>query len=361
MDPPTPSPPRDTLPDMKIAALAGIVPGVWFSAPTLVMAALSAQTMVPAGADLQSFINTASPGDVLQLAPSGTYDNFTLDRGLTILGPASIRATQPTNSTAIAPPAGQYARLVDLTFLGGTSAGPNARIETNGSATFERCVIGGNRFQPAAVRIPTGGQIVFDTCQIDAALATPALLVEAGADVQVVSSTIRGGGGLFTKIVNLAPQTAIQSTGSVVVSHSDVVGGNAISIFGPAGIPAPAIVSSGVGQVWITDSNVVGGSGIAGAPALSGATFRHTRSTIQGGLNQISMTPAAPVQGTAIADPALLGASETPTAILGQPWAVTVTASQPGVPIIVFLGVDPTRSFVCPRCSRSRSGTRGTR
>lgn len=56
----------------------------------------------PYDADLTSWIAQAAPGDILQLA--GTHPNFTLNKGLTLVGPSFIHGGSFPN------PSGSYIR-----------------------------------------------------------------------------------------------------------------------------------------------------------------------------------------------------------------------------------------------------------
>lgn len=89
------------------AGLASVVGGVlWLS---------SGPTVVPAGADLQAAINAAATGDTLQLE-DGTYVcNCTENKGLTIVGPATIKGKVSTEPTLYYPPGTPPAGFRNLT------------------------------------------------------------------------------------------------------------------------------------------------------------------------------------------------------------------------------------------------------
>lgn len=83
--------------------------------PTVVafvlVATLGAQAVrnVPTGADLTQVFAAAAPGDVMLLAP-GTYQRFTLTKGLTVVGPAVIQAVPAGgagSTTTVAVPASE--------------------------------------------------------------------------------------------------------------------------------------------------------------------------------------------------------------------------------------------------------------
>lgn len=69
---------------------------------------------VPAGADLQAAINSASTGDTLQLANAVYSGNFVENKGLTIIGPATIK-TPNTGQALYYPPRTPKGTLRNLT------------------------------------------------------------------------------------------------------------------------------------------------------------------------------------------------------------------------------------------------------
>jgi hypothetical protein len=290
-----------------------------------------AQTIVPPGANLQTFVTAAQPGDVLQLTPGATYVGaINVDRELTIVGPALITSTGAATTTTVNLPPTQYARFVSVAFV------DQSIVVDNSSATLELCIVTGAATGPA-VHARSGAELVVDSCDLNGALTQPALLAET-SDVQVVSSFVRGGNAFFNKIQSIAAAPGARIDASrVTISSTEVSGGAAVNIpFGGASIPGPGLESV-ASEVWISDSIATGGLGLfSGASALSGSTFFYARTALQ------PSGQAAPTSGQATLEPELLGARESVVAAsLGSIWTATFTASQANVPITFFLTQRP--------------------
>ncbi len=292
---------------------------------------------VAAGAPVQPVVDGASPGDIVVLAP-GVYEKFDLDKGLTIVGPATIGTTTQPNDLTIDVPPGQMARLVDLTVaadqpLNQLSAGIT-RIH-GGVVSLEGCTFSAALTSTSAVEV-IEADVVFDHCIVDGTgngAFGPAALNATDANIAATDSQFLGPNGAFFT----SPGRGITihgSTGSLHLSHCTVTGGNAGGIVAEAP-PQPAIVT-GV-PTWITNSVITGGNGgfaFTGAVGLFALVPTEVaRSTITGGPG---FATGQPTSGPVTTNPALLGVRSTDPTTAGSPLTLTYTADQPGIGVTVL-------------------------
>lgn len=133
----------------------------------------------------------AAPGDILQLL--GAHPDFTLNKGLTLRGPAMIRGYGSILGvqTDVTVPAGQQAHLTDITF-GLTPFGPivlGHPVTVVGNASFEGCWFEGTDSTTFALAI-NSGNVVLNRCDVHASSGTPLLVI--GGYCSITQSLLRG-------------------------------------------------------------------------------------------------------------------------------------------------------------------------
>ncbi len=121
-----------------LPALCLLIVVAFIGLPLMVSAMMQSLVNVPAGADLQAAINSAQPGDTLQLANAIYTCNCVDNKGLTILGPAVIK-TPNSQPTLYYPPKTPPATLRNLTIT--TTSGQVYDIIRYGTKGLEQDVI----------------------------------------------------------------------------------------------------------------------------------------------------------------------------------------------------------------------------
>lgn len=305
----------------------------------LLASTLAAQTtwVVPNGADPDIYIAQASPGDTLQL--SSQHPGFTLDKGLTVIGPADIRHdTPPFNDISVycTIPAGQRARFVGLRFLGflsTTGPGAGGDVHVDGEVSFEDCVWYTqyvNGVAVAAALTVSSGAVEIVRCTIGAAYQTTALNL-TGGHCSIADSVLDGAN--FLSGFSFVPKPAIRQTaGSLVASRVTARGGYGGSNFQGSFInfdAAPAMAQTG-GVARFSDSTFQGGgqgsifSLAKAAPALNGYGQVHVaRCQLVDGTSTQGLT--GPNTGD-VPDPAMVGVSMTMPLRRAQSYSVVGTA-----------------------------------
>ncbi|MCB9877780.1 MAG: hypothetical protein H6835_09285 [Planctomycetes bacterium] len=304
----------------------------------LLVSHLAAQTtwVVPDGTDPDVYIAQASPGDTLQL--SGEHPGFTLDRGLTVLGPADVRIyTPPFTDTAVhvVLPPGQRARFIGVRFIGFiSSSGPGSGgdVHVDGDVSFEDCYWGTQYVSgvavPASLTVSSGAvQVV--RCTIYGSYQTVALNL-TGGHCSIADSVLNGAN--FLSGWSFVPQPAVrQAGGTLVASHVTMLGGYGGSYFFGTLLTndaAPGMEQVG-GVAYLSDSELRGGDGrgfslAKAGPALAGyGQCLHARTQLVDGVSSLGLT--GPTTGD-VSDPAMVGVSMTTPLRLAQPYAVVGTA-----------------------------------
>lgn len=291
---------------------------------------------IAAGAPIQPIVDGAAPGDVLVLAP-GTYEKFNLNKGLTIVGPATLGTNLVVRDLTVAVPAGQHARLIDLTIRpdtppNGFSNGVTA--VTSGVAVFEGCRFEAARGTRYALSV-AGASVVLDHCNvIGSGVMTfaPVALLATDAHVAATDTHFVGAHGVaFTP-----PGRAIEITGSgsLHLSACTASGGDAGGIIAEA--PAQPAIATGV-PTWLTDCIVTGGSnpffGVPASGLVAGVPSETARCTIVAGTGLVLGTPTS---GPVTVNPELLGAQSSGPATLGGAFSVTFSADRAGVGVTVL-------------------------
>lgn len=246
----------------------------------------------PNGADLTSWIAQAAPGDILQLA-SG-HPSFTLNKGLTLVGPSGVLVTgggpflQPP-SIHVAVPAGQQARLVDLS-LAGVSTGYAilmSQVVTSGNVSIERLTM-----QDGLVSLGAGSVLMQD-CQLTGSFGGTAVVSIQGATCEITSSTVTGGNSTSSFQGGGAQVAVDLFGGTLVASHMVATGGSSPLSLGPG---QPALRTTG-GTAFLTDCTLTGGAGAApvagtqGSPALQAAGgVSVARTNLVSGLNVLGVS-----------------------------------------------------------------------
>src|SRR5262249_48036337 len=133
--------------------------------------------IVPVGADLQAAITAASAGNTLQLASSATYTcNCTVDKSLTLLGPAKVVSPNADPAIFIPP------KTRDVTLRG---------LEITGTAPQIYDIVRVGTWQMNVLAdVPTN--ITIDTCDIHGFTTQEVQrgIAGNGANVQVLNSRI---------------------------------------------------------------------------------------------------------------------------------------------------------------------------
>lgn len=326
------------------------------------LAPAMAQTtwVVPNGtSDLTPYINQAAPGDILLL--TGQYNGFTLNKGLTLIGPATfgLNGSQPnstfTNNTVqIAVPPGQEARLVDVTMrglaIGFVSVGAHLVVQ-QGQVALERVAIDGGGFQSA-------GAVKMIDCTATGLSGglDPALSVTAGV-CTVIQGALRGanessGGG--NPSFPCRPGV-VQSGGLLHVSNAVVTGGSRVVYQNLLSSDPTAWLATG-GIAFLSDSTLTGGAGLPylgfpgtttmpGGAALAisgGASVSIARTTLTNGSYWTGSPP--PIQPV----PDLVGMSSGGPPVRGQMFTATAKAGASPQLLGFVGGFDGTLGMVAP-------------
>ncbi len=300
----------------------------------------TAQTVwnVPAGNPIQPVVDGASPGDIVVLTPGATYATFTLNKGLTVIGPATIGTPTGFPAQVFDIPAGQVGRLIDtiveppvppLGFPGFTTE------VRGGVMAFEGCTFRNSPGTFAALR-SASARVVLDHCVVDGSIgvaqtfgnATCAFAAE-DSDVVATNCDFLGPAGAFFSV----PGVGIRFTGagSLHLSHCTVLGGAAGGLV--AEFPPQSAIWSTV-PAWITDSTITGGDGGSAFPGAPGITTTAAtevaRSTISAGSGFL---PSPATDGPVTTNPQLLGVRSSNPTTVGGPLTITFTADQAGIGI----------------------------
>ncbi len=310
--------------------------------------AVRAQTYwhVPGGANLTQAFAAAAPGDVMLLAP-GTYQRFSLTKGLSIVGPAVIQAVPAGgagSTTTVAVPAGQHARLVGLDFAEIPSAGH--QLTVSGNVSLEDCQVG-----PADPGAPAlgqlGGTLVMQRCLVRSGSWRGGGVWISDGTASLSDCVLHGAPGIVLSTWGIDSQPALHAAGGeVVLSHVTAVGGSgAPGSFTVYSEPAsPAVVATGAARVTLCDSSLAGGvpAGGAGAPAIassSSVAVRHARTSLSG-------TGSATVTGNVVGDPRLVGMRLDQGFWRGATSTATATAGTASQPLAIVAGFDATPAAV---------------
>lgn len=297
--------------------------------------------------DLDQVIVMAAPGDVV-LLNGLQFPPFTLTKGLTLIGPGTIRpftfAAVNQVSTLTVPP-GQQAHVAAVDFAPHPVIGAvTNRVVANGRVTFENCNFGAG----APNNLIVSGTILLHHCSVHGSAVNGGSDQVGGMRVLsgvccITNSTLQGANGVFsnaygTYIVPPSPALIVQG-GIVLVSTTNLFGGAGFAhpIYGNPLPGAPAVVA-GNGTTSLSDCSLRGGSSpnaFAGATALVGnANTSHGRTTLVGGAGAtMGASSSGPVQhlpqivGMAIDQRFRLGAATTLTAIAGSSQALCMFAS----------------------------------
>jgi hypothetical protein len=296
-------------------------------------------------ADHQEFtaaLVAAAPGDVIQLAPSGVFQSFTLTKGLTLRGPAAIGGNHlDSGRRSVTVPDGQVAQFVDIAFRTDPTYPPftpdQGTVEVSGSARFDHCTIAGSMLT-AALRLQ-GANVLVQHCTITG-YASSAGIVAVDSTVSIHDSSVAGSSGFrsFYYSSGAAPGISCSGSGSLHVSMSTVLGGN--GNYHPSygnWPPATGLVTNV--PAWISDCTVQGGSTSGpnpGGDALSATAATHARCSFVGGAGT---PPGQAIVGDAELDPTLLGASSSGPLLMGQEIVLRLLADRPLVPVAILVTV----------------------
>ncbi len=318
-------------------------------------ATVSAQTVWSMGApwlDLDQVIAQAAPRDVV-LLNGMTFAPITLGKGLTILGPGTIRPTTLTavdSASRLTIPTGQMAHIVDVLFA------PHAvlpmfthRVEASGTVAFEGCSF----LAGASANLVARGTVLLHQCSVSGSAVNGGLTAVGGLRVEggvcsIVDCSVTGASAVFSNayssyIVPPSPALSVFA-GHVVVSHSVLIGGSggAHAIFGNPQPGAPAVVvPSQFASLSLSDCSLRGGGSpgsLPGPVALAGnPNTAHARTGFLGGPGA---TTGAATSGGVLHVPQLVGLTIDQGLRLGS--ATTVSAMPGSTQVLgLFVSFDP--------------------
>lgn len=286
---------------MRLAAIA------------LVTSLLGAQQTwtVPSGANVDTYIAQASPGDLLVL--SGGYYVFTVSKGLTILGNGSSIA-----GVVFQVPPGQRASLSNVTMTGPGFPYSGGSISVLGG----QVALANVGFQGRGRLDVTAGEVVVQGISGSCSLGVD------GGRCSVTDSVLIGSSAAWDyNFGSIAALPGLRQTGGqVVVSHSDLRGGDGGvggSMF-PIYLGAAAGLRQDAGFAWLSDCTTTGGAGPAallGQPAVEASgTTAIARTTMTDGA-----LAAGPSSGWQ-AEPEMVGLTCSATPVRGTSFVVTAKA-----------------------------------
>lgn len=295
----------------------------------LLLSAVAAQTVwnVPSGTSVDAAIALAQPGDVLVL--SGSYPPFTLDKGLTLRGPATIQRLNGfvnIRRTRLTIPAGQRAHLSELSFERTyTALGPSSHeVDVSGDASFDGCTFE-VRGLPRGFEV-TAGNVSLQRCSIEARSGDAFVLLGGVASLTDCSVSVQNPSDELP-----APAVVVEG-GTLVASRLQATGGTGV-ISNITLVPGQPALRQTAGAAWITDSVLTGGAPsvffqvTAAGPGIEGAggvTIARTQ-VVAGGTN-----PSGPSTGFSIA-PELVGIASSAELVRGTTVDVVATPGTAGL------------------------------
>lgn len=253
----------------------------WVAAAVVASPPTLAQTVWPVanGADLTPTIAAAAPGDILALAQQ--HPHFVLNKGLTLIGDGTViqDVVPPLQSTmtTIAPPTGQQAHLIGLTFRPSSSiaAVVGGSVAVQGTTTFENCHFRVESPGLAALTT-TGATVAMTHCTAHATYGGGAVVV-AGGVVSMTECEVSGG-HVATNIPTARPGIEVQG-GTLLAHRTNATGGDGgyhmiwPNLIGPA---APALTHTASSTLRLTDCMLTAGGlynpVLPGADAIAGTS-----------------------------------------------------------------------------------------
>lgn len=230
----------------------------------------------------------AAPGDTIILSSGTMYSSFTLNKGLTIVGPAWVVPSTGPVTTVNVPP-NQKASLYGLNFNVNGGFYRFHRLVVSGNVTLEGCHVYGGR--PSLV---LNGTICMRQCTVDGLQSDRGETIIHGGTVSLISCSLEGSRAMSDpisgshpaapalRVVNgVALATDLHATGSVGISYFSGLG------YYPS---SAGVCVAASGTALLTDSTCVGGHGHTsgqgpGASAIeSFGTVEIARTTLTPGL-----------------------------------------------------------------------------
>lgn len=295
---------------------------------------------VPPGNPIDPYIAQASPGDVLVLAAASSYTEFTVNKGVTILGNGStIFDVTGSGSVTFQVPAGQRASLVGVVL--------NAIATTSIRVTTGTVALSDLFFSAAGtIDIGAGATAV----RIDHATSnTAAELRLAGGFCAVVDSQLHGRNAVWNYngyAWDGAPGV-VQTGGVLVTSNTSIRGGRA-GYFGPPFFTVPSaagFVQTG-GQAYLSDGTITGGDGF---PGESGQVAIVGTGNVSIARTPITEGAAATATSSGfVTDPELVGMHQVGTPTLGTTFQAIATGGGSGGWIGIVAGFSNTLGYVAP-------------
>lgn len=301
-------------------------------------ASIPAQTIWSMGApytNLDAVLTAAAPGDIV-LLNGMLFAPFTLTKGLTILGPGTIRPSASGGgavTTTIVVPAGERAHVAEVQFsstqLSSTLGVAMHMVVAQGDVTFEQCAF----HQGAPFCLDAAGNVLLRGCSVSGSGWSTSVAWGTGGGMRVnggvchlTDCQLQGTNAWLSGQIGALPASPglrVASGSTVHLSQCTIVGGSGLVAIPSFAFPAPALIADGT--VLIADSVVTGGAGL-GLPGATGIvsnvpTFL-ARCLVQGG----SGNPAgSATTGSSQALPGLVGLSLSQGWRLGQ--SSTLTAN----------------------------------
>ncbi|MCA8975420.1 MAG: hypothetical protein KDC98_11920 [Planctomycetes bacterium] len=308
----------------------------------LLIAPAFAQTVwqVGAGANLDQVFANAAAGDIVLLAP-GSYLPFTLQKGLAVIGPATIQGLTGTVGpweAVIQIPAGQQAHLIGLQFPPTQQPSmpvplSGQQVMVSGAVGFEDCSFGPGVPNSLVV---TSGEVVLQRCTVQGGRGLGGGMLVSGGTCTLSGCSVTGldGSGLGYFVIPPTPGLEI-TAGTLLAAGSTLRGGNATDYYyGVWRHPEPGVRCGGTARVSLADCTVTGGSGQAfsstGAGAVgidctapSPALVEWARGALSGGTGT---PPGGAVAGNVQNVPTLVGLDLDHGLVRGAVSTITATA-----------------------------------
>lgn len=289
---------------------------------------------VPSGANVDTYIAQANPGDVLVL--NGGYYYVNVTKGVTILGNGCAIA-----GVSFQVPPGQRASLSDanLTGIGFPLSGGGLSV-ASGTVALSNL-----SFQGRGLMTITTGEVVMQR------ISGSCSLLVGGGTCSIADSTISGSSATYDYSfgTGAAQPGILQTGGYLVVSHSTISGGNGGTGGWPWTFYIPAAIgfrqSSGV--AWMTDCTITGGAGL-GAFDPGGEAVQALGSTE---LARTTITDGAFAAATSSgwqSTPVMVGMTSSAPPLLGTSFTVTAKAGSSPEPMGIIAGFTRYSNTVSP-------------
>ncbi|MBI5851707.1 MAG: hypothetical protein HZB39_11880 [Planctomycetes bacterium] len=250
-----------------------------FLLPALLATSVCAQSIWLVGEgqphNIASGAAAAANGDILLVQSlTGTWfeGGFTLDKGVTVRGPAVVMGSWSMNwsgSTTLVVQSGAVAVLERITFGftdgGPAGPGPSSMTVRSGTVLFRECSFDGT------IRVDAGASAVLERCTVRASSDWDAWITCDG-HLELRDCTVRGsdagciyGPGLNCVAGRPAKPAVLITRGSLHVERTTLAGGAARVVTAQHLAAQPALRMQS-GNAWLSSSTLSGGADATGWP-----------------------------------------------------------------------------------------------